>query len=306
VDIAARVREPVLPVLVVAHRGDSQNAPENTLAAFSLAIDSGAHAIEFDVQQCATGEMIVIHDDKVDRTTDGKGEVHKLSKDALGELSAGAWFGPEFKDERPPSLDEVLDLMRGQAVPMVEIKAKRKRSGDAGLRVARALERHGMAEQAVVICRELTRVEEVLGESARVPIAYLTFTKRQTRNATKIEGVRGVDCYWKSLSLRLVETVRKAGCFITPWTVNRVQDMDRLMLLGCESIISDCPVTLRDRIEAFEFERTEELHERFLRGETDLDLEQVAGGVAPDEVARQAAADSEMAMDVDWPEDPPE
>lgn len=305
-EIVARVRDPVLPVLVVAHRGDSQNAPENTLAAFALAIENRADAIEFDVQQCATGELIVIHDDKVDRTTDGKGEVHKLSKDALGEFSAGAWFGSEFQGERPPLLDEVLDLMRGRAVPMIEIKVKRKRSTDAGARVAQALERHGMADQAVVICRELSRVEEVVAASTRVPIAYLTFTKRQTRNATRIEGVSGVDCYWKSLSLRLVDTVRRAGCFVTPWTVNRVQDMDRLMLLGCESIISDGPVTLRDRIEAFEFERTEELHERFLRGETDLDLEQVAGGAAPDEVARQEASDSEMSMDIDWPEDPPE
>ena len=115
----------------------------------------------------------------------------------------------------------------------------------------------------------------------------------------------GVDCYWKSLSMGMVQILREASFFLTPWTVNKARDMDRLLLLGCEAIISDSPIALRDRIEAFQFERTLELQERFRRGETDLDLEQERGGTAPDEVARQESTGSELEMDVDWPEDPP-
>jgi glycerophosphoryl diester phosphodiesterase len=288
-DIAARVRPLTLPALVVAHRGDSQNAPENTLGAFALALAAGAEVIEFDVQQSADGDLMVIHDDKVDRTTDGKGEVLKQRTEALQELSAGAWFSARFADERVPTLDETLDLMKGKAVPMIEVKVKTKKAPDAAAKATQALVRHGMEREGVVICRELAQVRQVQEVCPETPIAYLTFTKRQARNAMKVKGVQGIDCYWKSLSLALVNDMREARGFITPWTVNRARDIDRLLLLGCEAIIGDSPVTLRDRIEGFEFERTDALIDRFRRGETrDVDLEEEKDPEAPspDEVAR--------------------
>ena len=297
-------------MLVIAHRGDSQNGPENTLGAMALAIENQANLIEFDVLETADGDVVVIHDDKVDRTTDGKGEVHKLRTEELRELSAGAWFSAAFKDERVPFLDEVLDLCKGHVVPMIEVKAKKKRAPDLGVKIAKALERHGMQDQAVVICKELARVEEVHQATPQTPIAYLTFTKRQALGSRRIKGVCGVDPYWKSLSLSLVATLHDSNFFLTPWTVNRARDMDRLLLLGCQAIISDAPVSLRDRIEGFEFERTWELHERFVQSEEefDMDLEievELDQVPAPDEVARQEASDSEVDMDLDWPEDPP-
>lgn len=310
-DIAARVREPGLPVLVCAHRGDSQNAPENTLGAMALAIEHQADMIEFDVLETADGDLVVIHDDKVDRTTDGKGEVHKMSTAELRELSAGAWFSEDYASERIPLLDEVLDLCHGNVVPLIEIKAKKKRAPNLGLKVAQALEHHAMTETAVVICKEASRVAEVHAAIPRIALSYLTITKRQARNAGKLAGVCGVDCYWKSLSLSLVQTLHEASIFLTPWTVNRARDIDRVLLLGCESIISDSPVTLRDRIEGFEFERTWELQERYLAGdleiEVDLEIEfELDDTMSPEDVARLEATDSELDMDMDWPEDPPE
>jgi glycerophosphoryl diester phosphodiesterase len=311
VELAARVREPGLPVLVVAHRGDSQNAPENTLGAMALAIESQANLIEFDVLETADGDVVVMHDDKVDRTTNGKGEVHKMRTEELRELSAGEWFASAFKDEKIPFLDEVLDLCKGHVLPMIEIKAKAKRAPDLGAKVAAALRRHNMTHQAVVICKELARVQEVHSAIPETPIAYLTFTKRQALNSRRVKGVCGVDPYWKSLSLSLVETLHDSSFFLTPWTVNRARDIDRLLLLGCQAIISDAPVSLRDRIEGFEFERTWELHERFVQSdhEFDMDLEievELDDLPAPEEVARLEATDSELDLDLDWPEDPPE
>ena len=287
-DVMARVRPPQLPVLVVGHRGDSQNAPENTLAAFELALRSGADMVEFDVHLTQDGDVVVIHDDKLDRTTDGSGDVHRTPTAALADYSAGAWFDPRYAGERVPLLDDVLDLCKGRAVPMIEIKVKRKRSAVAGERVAEALARHGMQETAVVICREPSRVEEVHAASPQTPLSYLTITKRQARGAVKLEGVIGIDCYWKSLSLSLVESMREARAFITPWTVNRVRDMQRLFLLGCESIITDAPLTLRDQIEGFEFTRTQDLIDRFRAGNVDLDLElEELEGVDPEEFAAE-------------------
>jgi len=300
-ELVARVREPELPVVVIGHRGDSQNAPENTLAAFEAAIQAGAPSIELDLQRCASGELVVIHDEKVDRTTDGSGEVTKLSLGALRELSAGAWFSPDFADERIPTLDETLDLCRGRAVPILELKVKMKHGAEVGEQLAEALRRHGVADQVSVVVKEKARVDQLQSLVPETPLCYLTLTKGQAVAAARIPGVSGVDPYWRTLSLKLVRTLREQRCFMTPWTVNKAKDMDRLLELGVESVITDSPTTLADQIEGFEFARAEELAERFLRGEAvDVDLERRDD----EEPSHPYESDSEHDLEVVWLEDP--
>ena len=107
-----------------AHRGASSRAPENTLAAFEEAIGLGVDAIELDVHLSADGIPVVIHDEWVDRTTDGHGLVSALTFGALRGLDAGAWFDRRFRGERIPSLDEALDLTRERCGLNIEIKAE--------------------------------------------------------------------------------------------------------------------------------------------------------------------------------------
>ncbi len=95
--------------IVIAHRGDKVHAPENTLSAFKLAAEKGADAVEFDVKLTADGQVIVLHDQTVDRTTNGSGNVAKLPLAALRELDAGAWFSGQFRDEKIPTLDDVFE-----------------------------------------------------------------------------------------------------------------------------------------------------------------------------------------------------
>ena len=85
--------------LIIAHRGDSANAPENTLAAFRLAYENGADGIELDTMLSADQRLVVIHDDTLDRTSNGHGKVGEMPLTALRELDAGAWFSPKFKGE---------------------------------------------------------------------------------------------------------------------------------------------------------------------------------------------------------------
>jgi glycerophosphoryl diester phosphodiesterase len=123
--------------LVIAHRGGRQWAPENTLAAFRKSVALGADGIELDIHRCKTGELIVIHDEEVDRTTDGSGLVKDLTLAQLRHLSAGAKWAPasqlrklsagipyssEFKNEKLPLLTEVFDLVRGKLLINIEIK----------------------------------------------------------------------------------------------------------------------------------------------------------------------------------------
>ena len=110
--------------LVIAHRGDSARRPENTLASFASALEIGAEVVEFDVQLTKDGEVVVIHDPTVDRTTDGTGRVVELTLAELRRLSAGypARFGDQYRGEKIPTLSEVLGLIRDRAIGMIEIK----------------------------------------------------------------------------------------------------------------------------------------------------------------------------------------
>ena len=107
---------------VIAHRGASAYAPENTLAAFQLAIDQGADWFELDCYLSKDGEVIVIHDPTVDRTTDGTGAIADMTLEELKQLDAGSWFDPKFAGERLPTLDESLELAKGQVGVLIEIK----------------------------------------------------------------------------------------------------------------------------------------------------------------------------------------
>jgi glycerophosphoryl diester phosphodiesterase len=104
---------PTCPAGACAHRGDNHCAPENTLPAFELALAKGAHQIEFDVRTTADGQLVILHDETVDRTTNGSGAVGDLTFAQVRALDAGSWFGEQFAGVQIPTLAEVLSLMGG-------------------------------------------------------------------------------------------------------------------------------------------------------------------------------------------------
>lgn len=117
---------PLLTLLkkqVIAHRGSPKLTPENTLKSFTMAATQNAQWVEFDTQPCVTGEWVVIHDESLERTTNGQGLVAKTSWQSLKTLDAGAWFDPHFRGERLPLLSEVLTLVQRLGLhPNIEIK----------------------------------------------------------------------------------------------------------------------------------------------------------------------------------------
>jgi glycerophosphoryl diester phosphodiesterase len=113
---------PRTDIQVIAHRGASAAAPENTLAAFQRAIDLGAHWFELDCGLTADGEVVAIHDDTVDRTTSGSGHVDTMGLAELKELDAGSWFDPSYAAESVPTLGEALDCASGRIGVYIEIK----------------------------------------------------------------------------------------------------------------------------------------------------------------------------------------
>jgi len=143
--------------LIVAHRGAAGERPENTLPAFARAVEQGAGAVEVDVRMSCDGRLFVLHDEKLERTTDGKGPAAALTWEALGQLDAGSWFGPEYAGERIPGLGEVLAWGRDRTVVLLDLKEDGRAFADA---VAEEVRRFGNPEKVVIGVRSPRQATE--------------------------------------------------------------------------------------------------------------------------------------------------
>lgn len=129
--------------LVIAHRGDVENAPENTLPAFESAIQQGADGVELDVYLSTDEELVVHHNHYLGATNAGSGPVGDHTLAQLRELDAGSWFGAQYVGEKIPTLDEVLDLVKGRSYAEIEMKGSRPGIVDS---VVDRVRHHGVAE----------------------------------------------------------------------------------------------------------------------------------------------------------------
>jgi glycerophosphoryl diester phosphodiesterase len=142
-----------LPKLV-GHRGACDVAPENTMVSFQRALFDGADIIEMDLRLSLDGEIVMVHDARVDRTTDGAGYVSELTVAELKQLDAGSWFSPHYAGERIPTADEVFDWAKGKIGMLLELKFQLYGGYDPDLApaVLAAINRAGVADQIAMIC----------------------------------------------------------------------------------------------------------------------------------------------------------
>ena len=144
--------------LNIAHRGDSSNAPENTMSAFEAAIAAGASAVELDLRRTADGQVVVMHDRRVDRTTDGEGALESLSFERVRGLDAGAWFGERYAGERVPTLEEVFDRLVERVPLVLHVK-------EAGVGIERAVAdqvlARGVADRVCVSSNHVEVIESI-------------------------------------------------------------------------------------------------------------------------------------------------
>jgi len=130
------------PLGACAHRGDNKVAPENTVPAFVSAVEKGAHMIEFDVALTRDDRLVIMHDDTVDRTTNGKGKVSDLTFDEIRALDAGSWFNEKFAGTKVPTPEEVLDVIPPKIVCNVHLKGGAK-LGEVTARIIKQMNRVG-------------------------------------------------------------------------------------------------------------------------------------------------------------------
>lgn len=232
--------------LNIAHRGASAQAPENTMAAFEKAIELGADVIELDLHVSCDGDLVVIHDETLDRTTDGQGPVHVRSLQELKRLDAGRWFGEGFAGQRIPTLVEVLDRFAGKVPLALEVKA-----GSAFF--------HGIEERVVSVLRERQVMSQVAVASfdhhALLRLKELEPCLRTAAllvgrpvSMSALAGPSKADAMALEFSLVTkteVDACRAAGLQCVVWVVNEPAQMRYFIDLGVDGIITDRPDLLR-------------------------------------------------------------
>jgi glycerophosphoryl diester phosphodiesterase len=212
--------------LVLAHRGASGHAPQNTLAAFLLAAEMGADGIELDVHLSADGKVVVIHDDTVDATTDGHGRVSQMTLLELQALDAGNWFAPQFSGERIPTLEQVFDVVGHRLLINIEIKVEAGYHPiDQEFEIVRLIEDYQMTHRVIVSSFAPNSLRRVRKLNPYIPLGLLY---------NKPEPV-----FWPSLL-----KARQRGKRVHVWTVNDVQDMRHMRDLGVDAIITNYPDVL--------------------------------------------------------------
>lgn len=236
-----------LPMLI-AHRGGSLEAPENTLAAFRHAIQLGMRFVELDVQMTADGELVVIHDETVDRTTNGHGPVAAYTLEELRKLDAGSHFGVQFAGERIPTLREVLEMCTDAWVGVVvELKSPALYPGlvEKTAALIDEMRRRG-AENIWCISFDHSAIEQMRGIDATIPLGYLYEPNEQEF----IEPDAQVQAYcpYFRTALAYPDQVAKAhelGKLVFVYTVDQEQDMRALLAAGIDGMVSDRPSVLR-------------------------------------------------------------
>ena len=227
------------PFMAIAHRGASSYAPENTFAAFDLALELGARELEFDVQESADGELVVIHDDTVNRTTDGTGEVAGLALAALGGLDAGTWFGPRYAGERIPTFAGVLDRYGARARLHVELKG---RTASLTGKTVDSIRRHGAAGVVTLTSFQKERLVEARACAPELPAGWLVRSVDDRLIATARELHLAQLCPRAGIvTPELVRRLHGEGFVVRAWGVGSETLMQRVVEAGADGMTVNFP-----------------------------------------------------------------
>ena len=243
----------MIPPVRIAHRGASGLglAPENTLAAFEMAIQIGVDVLELDVHASRDGEIVVLHDATLDRTTDHQGLVREQTLADIRCADAGSWFDPRYRNERVPTLEEVLDLARHRALVLI---AERLLSIIAGM---------GAESQVIIQSFDLQTVQRIKLLNPSVPTSLLVGklptspsrvrARRLVKQILQV-GANALSIWHAMLTPPFFEEMRKRAIGVWAWTVDEEIVMRDLALMGIQGIITNCPDRLNQVFEELEQE----------------------------------------------------
>jgi glycerophosphoryl diester phosphodiesterase len=213
----------------IAHRGASAYEPENTIRSFRRAIELKADMIELDVRKSLDGRLVVIHDRRVDRTTDGRGLVGRKSLGELKELDAGM-------GERIPTLEEVLEYAAGKAGSVIELK-------ENGLEedVIKAIKGYGLIKDVFIVSFSPLRLKVLKEMEPSLKTGLILFASTDPLRVAKGCGANAVAPFRWFITRSLSERARLSGLYLFTWTVDDREKAERLRKIGVNGIVTNKP-----------------------------------------------------------------
>lgn len=221
-------------LILIAHRGASANAPENTLGAFDRA-KTVADFVEYDVWPTRDGQLVVLHDATVDRTTNGHGAVSDLTLAQIRQLDAGSWFGPASAGERVPTADEAIAAIQTEAAPFME------RKGGTVDQFVALLNRQPLRPEGVVMSFEYEFVVALKRAKPDVQVGWIGTGPLTPSQITRAAAAGVTHFVWSAADIdaRLVVSIHQAGGLVFGWTVNDLGIVATLSEAGVDGIITD-------------------------------------------------------------------
>lgn len=236
-------------MMIIAHRGASGTAPENTLAAFRRAIEDGAHGIELDVRSSRDGKIIVFHDETLDRTTDGTGLVHRHTLAQLKRLDAGSFFGRQFATEKIPHLAEVIQLTKSTNTRLfIELKQGRHLTHRFLARLIQVIRQHLALARCVVMSFHHDSLKAVKLLEPRLDTVLLVDRIKTVEGlirTARTQSALGVGLDIHLATGDVVGGLRQSGLMVIVWTVNSIREMRSLIKTGVDGITTDYPKRLK-------------------------------------------------------------
>ncbi len=238
---------------VIAHRGASAAAPENTLAAFVMAQQQGADGIELDVMLSKDGQLVVIHDDSVNRTTNGTGKVAEMTLADLKQLDAGSAKDIKFAGERIPTLAEVFETFAGKFFINIELKNYASMLDALPFKVMDLIRQYDVAGSVMISSFNPVNLTRFYRRMPEVPRGLLTMPGK---SGALLRGWLGrgfhynaLHPYFQDVDDQLMAMCKKHHHEVNVWTVDDAQEILRLSALGVHSLITNDPQRTRQILE---------------------------------------------------------
>jgi len=238
---------------IIAHRGASAHAPENTLAAFLLALEHGADGIELDAKLSVDGQVVVIHDQTVNRTTGARGMVREMTLAQLKKLDAGSFKSESFAGEPIPTLEEVFAAVGQRMLINVELTNYTSPTDALPERVADLVIQYSMQERIIFSSFHPLNLVRIRRRLLHTPAAILTQEGAPGRLLRgwlgRLVSPQFIHPYYSDVTAESMAAEHRAGRRVNTWTVNNPDEIFRLFKIGIDGIITDDPLLARQVLE---------------------------------------------------------
>ncbi|MFW5790024.1 MAG: glycerophosphodiester phosphodiesterase [Bacillota bacterium] len=232
---------------ILGHRGAMGSAPENTLPSFKKAIADSADGVEFDVQLSADGVPVVIHDERVDRTTDGKGPVNQMSVREIKKLDAGSFFADKFVDTAMPLLTEVIEVIQGMDIINLELKNSNINYEGMEKKVIEITKEFGVFNKTIFSSfnhYSLNKVKEIEPE-AKTGVLYMAGIYQPWEYARKLDAA-AIHPFYAAVVPEIVKKCHNHGLAVNVFGVNGDETIRQLLMMNVDAIITDYPARARE------------------------------------------------------------